>query len=90
MKKYILEFKGARFDKEFYEYAADYFEKFIEDDSKRTMLLTLDSKTQMTVRELDTESGECNEVPEIKQIRSNDEVTLVKPGFFRRVLSYFI
>ena len=90
MKKYILEFKGTRLNAKFCKDVSDHFEEFIEDDSKRIMSLMLDSKSQMTVRVLDTVSGEYNEIPEIKQIQSHDKVTLVKTGFFRRVLSYFI
>ena len=90
MKKYILEFKGTRLDKEFCEYASDYFENFIEDNSKRTMSLMLNHKTQMSVRVLDTGSGEYNEIPEIRQIQNNGKITLAKPGIFRRVMSYFI
>ena len=90
MKKYILEFEGNRLTKEFCKEAGEYFDKFIEDDSKRTMSLMLDSKTQMSIRVLDTGSGECDEVPEIRQIQSNDKITRIKSGLLRRVMSYFI
>ena len=90
MKKYILEFKGTRLPHDFCKDVSEHFEKFIEDDSKRTMSLLLNPKAQMTVRVLDTGSGECNEIPEIKQIRSDDKVALVKPGILRRIVSYFV
>ena len=90
MKKYILEFKGNRFTQEFCKKSAEYFDKFIDDDSNRTMFFRLGPNEEMTIRVLDIESGECDEVSEIRQIRSNDEVTLAKPGLFRRVMSYFI
>ena len=90
MKKYILEFKGNRFTQEFCRKSGEYFDKFIEDDSKRTMFFRLGPKEQITIKVLDTESGECSEIPEIKQIQRDDKVTLIKPGFLRRVMSYFI
>ena len=90
MKKYILEFKGNQFTREFCKEAGEYFDKFIEDDSKRTMFFRLGLKEQITVKVLDTESGECSEITEIKQIQSDGKIILVKPGLFRRVLSYFI
>ena len=90
MKKYILEFKGNRLNKEFCKDVSEHFEKFIEDDSKRTMSLMLNPKAQMTVRVLDTGSGEYNEIPEIRQIQSDGKITLVKTGLFQRIVSYFI
>lgn len=90
MKKYILEFKGNQFTREFCKKSAEYFDKFIDDDSNRTMFFRLGPNEQVTIRVLDTGSGECNEIPEIKQIQSDDKITLVKPGLFRRVMSYFI
>ena len=90
MKKYVLEVRGKKVTDEFCKYAAKEFENFICDDSKRTITLKLFGDTEVSVRELNTETGEYNEIPEIKQIQSDDKITLVKPGTFRRILSYFI
>ena len=87
MKKYILEFKGIGVNEEFCNSAAERFDEFISDDSKRTILVRLPNNTEMSVRELDTETGVSNEVTEIQSV---GQVRYVKRGFFKRILSYFI
>ena len=90
MKKYILEFKGIGVNDEFCNSASEYFDKFISDDSKRTILIRLPNNTEMSVRELNTETGVSGKVPELIEIQSVRQVKYVKRGFFRRVISYFI
>ena len=75
MKKYIIEVKGAKVSPEFEESIT----KFFDDNSRKVCVLySMYPNVDFAIKELCTDTGNCR------------EVETLKPGLFRRVVSYFI